>query len=165
MEEGNLFTKNLKDARDAGKKKADLDGDGDLESVKEDQVNECGDMSYGGNEMPEQHSKINVNASMSSDGQKTLNVSAEGDAAEQLSQLLKLSGMLNSDRKMEVDEEYANEPKVRRQSLKHHLHSGDDLHKEKDTYPKVSGGDNPMNPVRESLEVRLWKEFQKVKQQ
>lgn len=170
MEEGNLFTGNLAKARAAGKKEADLDGDGNMEPVKEDQLAECGDMdsmsgSYGPAEPPEQKSKIVVNANMTSDGEKTLNVTAEGDAAEQLSQLLKLSGLMNGERKMEVDEEYANEPKVKQQSLKHHLHAGDDLHKEKDTYPKVAGGDNPMNPVCESLESRLWKEFQKVKQQ
>lgn len=35
MEEGNLFTGNLAKARAAGKKEADLDGDGDLEKVQE----------------------------------------------------------------------------------------------------------------------------------
>ncbi len=35
MEEGNLFTGNLAKARAAGKKVADLDGDGDMEKVKE----------------------------------------------------------------------------------------------------------------------------------
>lgn len=35
MEEGNLFTGNLAKARAAGKKEADLDGDGDLEKVDE----------------------------------------------------------------------------------------------------------------------------------
>jgi hypothetical protein len=34
-DEGNRFTYNLKKARDAGKKQADLDGDGDMEKVKE----------------------------------------------------------------------------------------------------------------------------------
>ena len=34
MEEGNLFTGNLAKARAAGKKRADLDGDGDMETVK-----------------------------------------------------------------------------------------------------------------------------------
>jgi hypothetical protein len=34
-EEGNLFTGNLAKARAAGKKQADLDGDGDMEKVRE----------------------------------------------------------------------------------------------------------------------------------
>lgn len=37
MEEGNKFTGNLAKARAAGKKEADLDGDGDMEKVKEDE--------------------------------------------------------------------------------------------------------------------------------
>jgi hypothetical protein len=35
MEEGNKFTGNLAKARAAGKEEADLDGDGDLEKVRE----------------------------------------------------------------------------------------------------------------------------------
>ena len=35
MEEGNRFTGNLAKARAAGKKMADLDGDGDMEPVRE----------------------------------------------------------------------------------------------------------------------------------
>jgi hypothetical protein len=35
MEEGNMFTGNLAKARAAGKKRADLDGDGDMETVRE----------------------------------------------------------------------------------------------------------------------------------
>ena len=44
MEEGNMFTGNLAKARAAGKKEADLDGDGDMEKVREgeDMCNECG---------------------------------------------------------------------------------------------------------------------------
>jgi hypothetical protein len=41
MEEGNLFTGNLAKARAAGKKRADLDGDGDMETVKEQGVAEA----------------------------------------------------------------------------------------------------------------------------
>jgi hypothetical protein len=40
MEEGNRFTGNLMKARAAGLKKADLDGDGDMEAVREQQVDE-----------------------------------------------------------------------------------------------------------------------------
>ena len=44
MEEGNKFTGNLAKARAQGKKEADLDGDGDMEKVREgeDTCNECG---------------------------------------------------------------------------------------------------------------------------
>jgi hypothetical protein len=44
VEEGNKFTGNLAKARAAGKKEADLDGDGDMEKVREEEemCNECG---------------------------------------------------------------------------------------------------------------------------
>jgi hypothetical protein len=44
VEEGNKFTGNLAKARAAGKEQADLDGDGDMEKVREgeDNCNECG---------------------------------------------------------------------------------------------------------------------------
>lgn len=44
MEEGNKFTGNLAQARAQGKEEADLDGDGDMEKVREgeDTCNECG---------------------------------------------------------------------------------------------------------------------------
>ena len=38
------------------------------------------------------------------------------------------------------------------------LPSGDDLHKEKDAYPKAAGGDNPMN-----LKARLESLYQEIK--
>ena len=43
-DEGNMFTGNLAKAREQGKEEADLDGDGDMEKVKEgeDTCNECG---------------------------------------------------------------------------------------------------------------------------
>ncbi len=50
VEEGNKFTGNLAKARAAGKKEADLDGDGDMEKVHEgeEMCNECGGSMYEG---------------------------------------------------------------------------------------------------------------------
>jgi len=51
MEEGNFYGKNVVDAKAAGKKRADLDGDGDMEQVKEEgeeTCNECGGAMYEG---------------------------------------------------------------------------------------------------------------------
>jgi hypothetical protein len=50
VEEGNFFTGNLAKAREEGRTEADLDGDGDMEKVKEGaetQCNECGAMYEG----------------------------------------------------------------------------------------------------------------------
>ena len=172
VEEGNLFTGNLAKARAAGKKEADLDGDGDMEKVSEsEQIDECGDMGPG-SMMPDQQDKVNVNANMDSDGRKTINVSAEGDAAEQLAQLLKLSGMLGGkqpEMEKSIDEDFVNEPDEKIASVDTLLKAGNDLHKEKESHSdRPYLGDNPRavrdNAMLESLEAKLWREFQKDKQ-
>ena len=151
-------------ARDEGKKQADLDGDGDMETVREDELTECGDMggdSYQMDMPKEMPSRADVTVNMNSDGNKNITVHAEGETAEELAQLLKLSGLLDSDKQMAVDEEYANEPNKKAKSLDSMLHSGDDLHREKSMFKAAAGGDNPM---LEGLEAKLWREFQKAKQ-
>ena len=134
MEEGNKFTGNLMKARAAGKKEADLDGDGDMEPVKEEEaveeakscnhtmegeecpvhgeskcpmeesasqeleevralagLKECGDMSpiTGGNDT----GKMSISSNMDTDGHKTVTITADGDSAVALMQMLKLAGM------------------------------------------------------------------------
>lgn len=164
VEEGNEFSGELAKAKAAGQKEFEVDGK--TYPVKEDQLEECGgDMSYGPG-MQNQMDKVNVNANMSSDGNKTLNVTAEGDAATELAQLLKLSGMLGGDKVMSkdavVDEEYANEPEEKVAGVAAVTKSGTDLHRAKQSYSdRPYRGDNPM---LESLEQKLWAEFQKAKQ-
>jgi hypothetical protein len=140
MEEGNRFTHNLMKAREAGKKEADLDGDGDMEPVKENEsveeeaveeakscnqtmegeecpvhgeskcpmaeaqdnsleevkalagLKECGDMSPMGSIDADQ-GKMNISTNASSDGTKTVTITADGDTAVALMQMLKLAGM------------------------------------------------------------------------
>ncbi len=62
------------------------------------------------------------------------------------------------------DEAWENEPDEEVKDLDAAIPSGDDLHKRKGTYPKVAGGDNPMqrmegqelvDAIRESLEKEL----------
>lgn len=48
------------------------------------------------------------------------------------------------------EEAYANEPDEMEHELDSIIRTGDDLHKQKGTYPKVAGGDNPMQNVSES---------------
>jgi len=61
--------------------------------VKEQDLEECGEMS-----MSHDKDSINVSTNMSSDGTKNVTVSAEGDQAEALMQMLKLAGMGGSSR-------------------------------------------------------------------
>ncbi len=59
----------------------------------------------------------------------------------------------DAEKKKEKEEEYENEPEPEVKSSS--IISGNDLHKEKGTYPKVSGGDNPMQKQRnESGDLR-----------
>ena len=171
MEEGNKFTGNLAKARAAGKKEADLDGDGDLEQVKESQqLDECGMMDGemspmgGHSDTMSQKSKFNINSNFDSDtGNKTLTVNAEGEAAEMLAQILKLSGMVPSGQSGPMDESlseaYANEPKVKVIGTDTILKQGNDLNKPKKSYSSKPGKHD--NPMAESL-AESWKQFKKA---
>lgn len=53
------------------------------------------------------------------------------------------------------DEAYSNEPDVSVGDVSDMTHDGTDLNKSKGTYPKVAGGDNPMQRVKEELMARL----------
>lgn len=92
-------------------------------------------------------------------GTKTLSVSAEGDAADQLAQLLKLSGMMTPAGNMssgEVElEEYANEPNPEVQGIETQLQQGNDLNRPKKMTPHgYRNGDNPLAmDVREQEEL------------
>lgn len=67
---------------------------GETYPLKEEQLEECGDMGPMANGMADkQESRMNVSTNMSSDGTKTVTVTADGEAAEELMQLLSLAGM------------------------------------------------------------------------
>lgn len=259
VEEGNKFTGNLAKARAAGKKEADLDGDGDMEPVKEakekdsddkeekcddcgkpeddcecddhdhkdkekvdenlvapgqvkwatanaerfvnhytakgrtvqeamnilyktsherarklaesQKMSECYEQAMGS----EQDSGMNISSNVDTQtGNKSLTISARGQAAEELAQILKLSGLAghSHDMKPEIEvmaqEEYANEPKPVVQGMQVQMQQGNDLNRPKGTYPKVAGGDNPMQAMMEDkelkiLESRLMKELESIK--
>ena len=94
FEEGNYFGNQVRLAKEKGLKKADLDGDGDMEKVREsEQISECGEMGPMANGMTDQEGKMNISTNMSSDGNKSVTVTADGDAAVQLMQLLSLAGL------------------------------------------------------------------------
>lgn len=132
-------------------------------------LEECWDQA-----MTHDNSGMNINANMDTrTGQKSLTVTAQGDAVDQLAQILKLSGVMGghsvvgNDMEAEVSEEYANEPNPVVQSADAQFHQGNDLHREKGTHPKVAGGDNPMamDEAAElsALEQRLMEELERIK--
>jgi hypothetical protein len=51
-------------------------------------------------------------------------------------------------------EQYANEPDEEYRDISASIHDGTDDHREKGTYPKVAGGDNPMQKFKESGDLR-----------
>lgn len=53
-------------------------------------------------------------------------------------------------KKKEHEEAYVNEPDEQEYDMDKIIANGNDLHKQKNTYPKVAGGDNPMQRVSEA---------------
>jgi len=126
-----------------------------LAGLSESRVDECGNMSM------KQEDSFNVSTNMSSDGTKSVNISAQGDKADELLSMLKLAGMqasassqpamivvANDDEEMmEADREteYSNTPDEEYQTVDSIIRQGNDLNREKRQYadkPKL--GDNPM---------------------
>ena len=142
MEEGNYFSGQLAKARTAGKKQADLDGDGDMEPVRENEeevneakcmecgmleskckcddkvseslnlfrrlagLKECGMSPIAGyaQDMQDSQGNMNISTNMNSDGTKSVTISADGNSALELMQMLKLAGMAGGDMPQEKPE-------------------------------------------------------------
>jgi hypothetical protein len=147
---------------------ADGKGKNDLEKEK---VDECGpEMSpFSAMGQQESESGMNINTSMDTKtGRKSVTVSAEGEAAEELAQMLKMAGMGGRSQQPQavvvatgpeetVEEEregqYANTPDEEVENIDTIMRQGNDLHREKEQYAdKPKAGDNPM-ATRESIEM------------
>jgi len=120
-----------------------------------------------------QSDNINVSSVYNSaDGQKVLSVNADGDKAEQLLQLLKLSGLLSSDEysressaeivddvmatEATEEQEYANEPDEEVMDTDVIIKQGTDLNRQKRQHadkPKL--GDNPLATENIKLDEKL----------
>lgn len=143
-------------------KKAQGNDDEDKEDLEE-----CGvPVQMGG--MPGQsESGMNINTSMDTKtGRKSVTVSAEGEAAEQLAQMLKMAGLGGAKAEPEqkhidvvigrggeeVAEEFANEPNTETASTDAILSQGNDLNKPKSQYKhSYKGSDNPMAMKEDKL--------------
>jgi len=131
----------------------------------------CYDQSMELMQQPESGMNISSNIDTKT-GSKSLTVTAQGDAADELAQILKLSGMMapaaNSQQaEIEIGEEYSNEPHPVTQSTEVQLQQGNDMHRIKQSYPKVAGGDNPMAMAEArklaEIENRLMEELAGIK--
>jgi hypothetical protein len=156
MEEGNEFSGELAKAKAAHKDSFEVDGK--TYPVKEsksavDELAECYDMAYQQAQAePEQPGRMTVSANTSSEGTRSLTVNAEGNMADELAQLLSLSGLAGGHGHQEemdegaADEFHANtKPEPKTFSLHRLLDAGDDLNAPKDQHPAAAArGDNPL---------------------
>ncbi len=148
--------------------------------VDESALAECGDMSpIGGmaHEMQQQQGRISVNTNSSSDGNKNVTISADGEAAEQLMAMLKMAGLGGGqahaqqaeiviaheakeygDTEVEEPEEYLNSPREKVAGMKQSPTTGmaggtDDLNKSKDQDPATANkAANPKTQKQNQLE-------------
>lgn len=170
----------------------DVDKDGDKEEPMKKAVKdkEKVDESLGAmaEEMEEQQGRINVSTNMSSDGNKNINISADGDAADQLMAMLKMAGLASGEvaQRMavaepedcgceeevvdEADAEYANTPNEEYEGLDAIVNQGDDMNRQKKQFAdKPKAGDNPMATVAEEFDPigelgrNLMQEYQALK--
>jgi len=144
------------------------EGKNDLEKEK---VDECGpEMSpFSSMGHAEAESGMSINSSMDTKtGRKTLSVTADGAAAEELAQMLKMAGMggqsqepkavvIQAGPEEAVEEEregqYANTPDEEVENIDSIMHQGNDLNREKEQYSTDRGRDNAMAIRREGIEM------------
>ena len=142
------------------------------ETVEEEGVEECpGEMSMG----PEAHDepKPTMNVTMTAQGVEEIGelmklfTKVNPDMINQpekpmdMPKIVKLPLDLDNEKSDDKEEAYSNEP----DEVKHsdNVHNGDDLNKKKGTYPKVAGGDNPMQDMRESIKAELQQRLAELK--
>jgi len=156
MEEGNEFSGELAKAKAAHKDSFEVDGK--TYPVKEsrsavDELAECYDMAYQQAQAePGQRSHMSVSANTSSEGNRTLTVTAEGDMADELAQLLSLSGLVgHAGHHSEMDEgteevfRASTTPNPTTYPMSTITKSGDDLNSPKAQHPGAAArGDNPL---------------------
>jgi len=142
----------------------------------------------GAMDMEEQQGRINVSTNASTDGNKNVTITADGDAADQLMSMLKMAGMGDSEAHArlaaepeaievemdEAEEQYANAPEECYQGQDVITHQGQDMNREKKQFAGMpKAGDNPMaTPQLQALESmdpmddmgrRLMREYQSLK--
>jgi hypothetical protein len=138
---------------------------------KKEKVDECGpEMSpFSSMRHAEAESGMSINSSMDTKtGRRTLSVTADGAAAEELAQMLKMAGMggqsqepkavvIQAGPEEAVEEEregqYANTPDEEVENIDAILHQGNDLNREKEQYSTDRGRDNAMAIRREGIEM------------
>jgi len=131
-------------------------------------LGECGDMGPMGG--MDQQDGISINTSMDTkSGRKTVTVTADGEAAEELAQMLKMAGMVGrkpEPKVLSLDQEldeYANEPDERYAGIDAITRAGNDLNRPKKQDPGTAN--RAANPLGETAvqEDKLFKLYQSLK--
>jgi len=102
-------------------------------------------------------------------------VSAEGDEAESLLQILKLSGMpapaipaaepeMDMEPEIDMQDEYANSPDEIEMDIDAAIADGDDLNRSKQSFPDAEDGDNPMAAFESKLQ-QIMREMEESEKQ
>ena len=143
-------------------------------------LEECWDQAMDGQVRPDQESGMNISSNLNTQtGSKSLTITAQGEAAEQLAQMLKLAGMAGGSAEqhepeieVSVEEEYANEPQPEIQPVSTQMQQGNDLNRIKKQDPATANrAANPLTrslATAESLELkriekRLMEELDSIK--
>jgi len=155
------------------------EADRELAKLKENCgiVSPIGSMAQDMQQQQQQQGKLSINTSQSTDGTKNINISADGEAADQLMQILKMAGMASGQQAevvvtaqpmeakeygntdVEEPEEVLNTPRPRVKGMHSaetvgFANTSDDLHKQKGQHPKTAAkGDNPLATHRHHEET------------
>ena len=182
MEEGNAFGAAVRKAKADGIQPGETVKIGDKEyDLKESQIEECGYMNpVTGDATPEQKSHMNVTTNMSSDGNKSVTVNAEGNAAIELMQILSLAGIdksadESSAEQVQVIPMEEKDPRYHANTtpeeeilpLETQLKGGDGEVAGKEKRMNKNGSarfsDNPLAVKNESISLNLMKEYEEIK--
>jgi hypothetical protein len=131
-------------------------------------LEECWDQAMAGQVRPAQESGMNISSNLDTQtGSKSLTVTAQGEAAEQLAQILKLAGMAGGSAEqhepeieVSVEEEYANEPQPEIQPVSTQMQQGNDLNRIKKQDPATAN--RAANPLTRSLATAESLELQRI---
>ena len=143
------------------------------EEIAEEPVEECPSEMGMGPEMGHDEPKPTMNVTMTAQGVDEIGelmklfTKVNPDMINQpekpmdMPKIVKLPLDLDNEKDDDKEEAYSNEP----DEVKHsdNVHNGDDLNKKKGTYPKVAGGDNPMQDVREAIRAELQARLAEIK--
>jgi hypothetical protein len=144
-------------------------------SISEAEIAECGMSPISGQYMDDAEGRMSINTNMSTDGNKSVTITADGDSAVELMKMLKMAG-LHADGSEDTDIEKMSEEKDDRYEanttpeeevlpIQTQLKGGDGevAGKEKKMTPHgYQFADNPI-AMKESMTLKLMKEYESIK--